>query len=142
MKAHGAEKLLEDVQTYHDMHEEIVVQKMHQVTPPRSGGAFSDKSCGNPQCRKGNCRQPRHNTIGFCSATQTAKINDAAEGNFAPLILNKRSKQSKFADPLLLTERTSGATCRAILPIHFFSAKGASGASGVSRASGANYRFQ
>jgi hypothetical protein len=28
MKAHGAEKLLEDVQTYHDMHEEIVVQKM------------------------------------------------------------------------------------------------------------------
>jgi hypothetical protein len=99
MKAHGAEKLLEDVQTYHDMHEEIVVQKMHQVTPPRSDGAFADKSCGNPQCR--NCRQPRHNTVGFCSATQTAKIikNDAAEGNFADPLHNKeadakRSEQS------------------------------------------------
>jgi hypothetical protein len=30
MKAHGAEKLLEDVQTYHDMHDEIVVQKMYK----------------------------------------------------------------------------------------------------------------
>jgi hypothetical protein len=109
MKAHGAEKLLEDVQTYHDMHEEIVVQKMHQVTPPRSDGAFADKSCGNPQCRKGNCRQPRHNTVGFCSATQTAKIitNDDAKGNFAdPLLLTKRSEQSNFADPLLLNERS------------------------------------
>jgi hypothetical protein len=86
MKAHGVEKLLEDVQTYHDMHEEIVVQKMHQVTPPRSGGAFADKSCGNPQSRKGNCRQPRHNTMGFCSATQT--------------------ESKLFADPLLLTERS------------------------------------
>jgi hypothetical protein len=36
MKAHGAEKLLEDVQTYHDMHEEIMVQKMHLTTPPRT----------------------------------------------------------------------------------------------------------
>jgi hypothetical protein len=95
------------VQTYHDMHEEIVVQKMHQVTPPRSGGAFADKSCGNPQCRKGNCCQPRHNTVGFCSATQTAKINDDAEGNFAPRMLTERSEQNKlFADPLLLTERS------------------------------------
>jgi hypothetical protein len=51
MKAHGAKKLLEDVQTYHDMHEEIVVQKTHQVRPPYSDGAFADKSCGNPQCR-------------------------------------------------------------------------------------------
>jgi hypothetical protein len=109
MKAHGAEKLLEDVQTYHDMHEEIVVQKMHQVTPPRSDRAFADKSCVNPQCRKENCCQPRHNTVGFCSATQTAKIitNDDAEGNLAaPLILNERSEQSKFADPLLLNKRS------------------------------------
>jgi hypothetical protein len=106
MKAHGAEKLLEDVQTYHDMHEEIVVQKMHQVTPPSSDGVFADKSCGNPQCRKGNCCQPRHNTVGFCSATQTAKIHDDAEGNFAQFMLTKRSEQSKFADPLLLNERS------------------------------------
>jgi hypothetical protein len=107
MKNHGAEKLLEDVQTYHNMHEEIVVQKMHQVTPLRSGGAFADKLCGNPQCRKGNCRQPRHDTVGFCSATQTAKINDDAEGNIAPRMLTERSEQSKlFADPLLLTKRS------------------------------------
>jgi hypothetical protein len=91
MKAHGAEKLLEDVQTYHDMYEEIVLQKMHQVTPPRSDGAFADKLCGNPQCR--NCRQPRHNIVGFCSATQRAKIitNDDAGGNFADPLLNKEA---------------------------------------------------
>jgi hypothetical protein len=35
MGAHGADKLLQDVQTYHDMHHEIVMQKMHQITPPR-----------------------------------------------------------------------------------------------------------
>jgi hypothetical protein len=34
MGAHGANKLLEDVQTYHDMQNKIVVQKMHQITPP------------------------------------------------------------------------------------------------------------
>jgi hypothetical protein len=102
MKAHGAEELLQDVQTYHNMHEEIVVQKMHQVTPPRSGGAFADMSCGNPQCRKGNCRQPRHNTVGFSSATQSVKINDDAESNFC-----QRPEQSNvFADPLLLIERS------------------------------------
>jgi hypothetical protein len=81
------------------MYEEIVLQKMHQVTPPRSDGAFADKLCGNPQCR--NCRQPRHNIVGFCSATQRAKIitNDDAGGNFADPLLNKeadaeRSEQS------------------------------------------------
>jgi hypothetical protein len=87
MKAHGVEELLQDVQTYHDMHQEIVVQKMHQITPPR--GAFIDKSkpCGNPQCNKGNFRRPRHNTVGlsnavgFSSATQSATIIDAAENN-------------------------------------------------------------
>jgi hypothetical protein len=31
MNARGAEELLQDVQTYHDLHQEIVVQKMHQV---------------------------------------------------------------------------------------------------------------
>jgi hypothetical protein len=103
MKAHGAKKLLEHVQTFHDMHEEIVVQKMHQVTPPSTDGAFADKSCGNPQC--GKCRKPRHNTVGFCSATQRAKIitNDSevdAEGNFADPILNKEANaESNFAHP-------------------------------------------
>jgi hypothetical protein len=38
MGAHRADKLLKDVQTYHDMHHEIVTQKMHQITPPRIRG--------------------------------------------------------------------------------------------------------
>jgi hypothetical protein len=63
MKAHGAEKLLEDIQTYHDMHEEIVVQKMHQITPLRTDGAFVERPCGNPQC--GKCQKPRHTAVGF-----------------------------------------------------------------------------
>jgi hypothetical protein len=63
MKAHGAEKLLEDVQTYHDMHDEIVVQKMQQITPPRTGGVFAERPCGNPQC--GKC----HGTSPLGSAT-------------------------------------------------------------------------
>jgi hypothetical protein len=89
MKAHGAEKLLEDVQTYHDMQEEIVVQKMHQTTPPRSGGPFAERSCGNPQC--GKCTKPRHNAVGFCSAEQKATVINAnsdvdAKSNFnAPI---------------------------------------------------------
>jgi hypothetical protein len=37
MGAHGADKLLEDIQRYHDMHNKIVVQKMHQLTPPAPG---------------------------------------------------------------------------------------------------------
>jgi hypothetical protein len=32
MGAHGAEKLLQDVQTYHDMHHKNVTQKMNQIT--------------------------------------------------------------------------------------------------------------
>jgi hypothetical protein len=50
MGAHGADKLLEDVHTYHDMHNEIVVQKTHQITPPRTGGRYAERPCGNPQC--------------------------------------------------------------------------------------------
>jgi hypothetical protein len=38
MGAHRADKLLKDVQTYLDMHHEIVTQKIHQFTPPRIGG--------------------------------------------------------------------------------------------------------
>jgi hypothetical protein len=88
------------------MHEEIVVQKMHQVTPLRTHGAFADRPCGNPQCRK--CLKPRHNTVGFCSATQRATIitNDSevdAKGNFDdPILLNKEADaESNFADPIL-----------------------------------------
>jgi hypothetical protein len=40
MGTHGAEKLLQDVQTYHNMHHEIMTQKMHQITPPRTGGKY------------------------------------------------------------------------------------------------------
>jgi hypothetical protein len=72
MGAHGADKLLEDVQTYHDMHNEIVVQKMHQVTPPRTGGRYAERPCGNPQC--GECPKARHIAIGFSSSEQKATI--------------------------------------------------------------------
>jgi hypothetical protein len=41
MGAQGADKLLEDVQTYHNMHNKIVVQKMHQITLPRTGGRYA-----------------------------------------------------------------------------------------------------
>jgi hypothetical protein len=93
MKDHGAEKLLDDVQTYHDMHEEIVVQKMHKTTPPRTGGAFADRPCGNPQC--GKCPKPRRNTVGFCSATQKATIINAESDVYA---------ESNLADPILLNK--------------------------------------
>jgi hypothetical protein len=78
MKAHGAEKLLEDVQTYHDMHDEIVVQKMHQITPPRTtGGVYAERPCGNPQCSE--CRKPRHMVVGFSNAEQKATIMAGAD---------------------------------------------------------------
>jgi hypothetical protein len=72
MGAHGADKLLEDVQTYHDMHNEIVVQKMHQITPPRTGGRYRERPCGNPQCSE--CPKPRHIAVGFSSSKQKATI--------------------------------------------------------------------
>jgi hypothetical protein len=50
MGAHGADKLLKDVQIYHDMHHEIVTQKMHQITPSLNGGRYGEKPCENPQC--------------------------------------------------------------------------------------------
>jgi hypothetical protein len=58
MGAHGADKLLHTVQTYHDMHHEIVVQKMHQIMQPRTGGRYGVRPCGNPQCSE--CPKPRH----------------------------------------------------------------------------------
>jgi hypothetical protein len=77
IKAHGAEKLLEDVQTYHDMHDEIVVQKMHQVTPPRKGRENAERPCGNPQC--GECRKPRHMVVRFSNSKQKATIMAGAD---------------------------------------------------------------
>jgi hypothetical protein len=50
MGAHGADKLLQDIQSYHDMHHEIVTQKMHQITPPHNGGKYGERPCENPQC--------------------------------------------------------------------------------------------
>jgi hypothetical protein len=78
MGAHGADKLLEDVQTYHDMHNEIVVQKMHQITPPRTGGRYGERPCGNPQCAE--CPKPRHIVVGFSSSEQKATIISEKEG--------------------------------------------------------------
>jgi hypothetical protein len=72
MGAHGADKLLEDVLTYHDMHTEIVVQKMHQITPPRTGGKYAERPCGNPQC--GDCKKQQHIAVGFSSSEQKATI--------------------------------------------------------------------
>jgi hypothetical protein len=111
MNAPGAEELLQDVQTYHDLHQEIVVQKMHQITPPR--GAFMDRSrsCGNPQCNKGNCRRPRHTAVGFSSATQSAQIIEADQ-NHAEDINDEDDADpegteyaDEFADPLLLNNK-------------------------------------
>jgi hypothetical protein len=72
MGAHGTDKLLQDVQTYHDMHHEIVMQKMHQITPPRTGGKYGERPCGNPQCS--DCPKPRHIAVGFSSSRQQATI--------------------------------------------------------------------
>ncbi len=72
MNAPGAEELLQDVQTYHDMHQEIVVQKMHQITPPRTGGKYAERPCGNPQC--GDCKKQQHIAVGFSSSEQKATI--------------------------------------------------------------------
>jgi hypothetical protein len=58
MGAHGADKLLKDVQTYHDMHHKIANQKMHKITPPCNGGKYGEKPCENPQCSE--CPKPRH----------------------------------------------------------------------------------
>jgi hypothetical protein len=77
MGAHGADKLLEDVQTYHDMHNEIVVQKMHQITPPRTGGRHAERPCGNLQCDE--CSKPRHAAVGFSSKAQKATISSENE---------------------------------------------------------------
>jgi hypothetical protein len=102
MKVHGAEKLLEDFQTYHDMHDEILVQKMHQITPPRTGGVFAERPCGNPQC--GECKKPRHIAVRFCNAEQKATIIEAdrevdADSNWAAPIYPQaeRDKASEGA---------------------------------------------
>jgi hypothetical protein len=72
MGAHGADKLLQDVQTYHDMHREIVMQKMHQITPPCIGGKYGERPCGNPQCSE--CPKPRHIAVGYSNSRQEATI--------------------------------------------------------------------
>jgi hypothetical protein len=72
MGAHGADKLLQDVQTYHDMHTEIVVQKMHQIRPPRTRGRYGERPCGNPLCSE--CPKPRHIAVGFSSSEQKATV--------------------------------------------------------------------
>jgi hypothetical protein len=70
--AHGADKLLQDVQTYHDMHHKILTQKMHQITPPRTGGKYGERPCENPQCSE--CPKPRHIAVGFSNSRQEATI--------------------------------------------------------------------
>jgi hypothetical protein len=56
MGAPGADKLLQDVQTYHDMHHEINKMKMHQKTLPGSRGRYGEKPCENQQCS--SCAKP------------------------------------------------------------------------------------
>jgi hypothetical protein len=87
MKAHGADKLLEDVQTYHDMHNKIVVQKMHQIMPPRTGGRYAERPCGNPQC--GDCKK----TETHCRRVQQQR----AEGNNHQRTVANPSISSKLA---------------------------------------------
>jgi hypothetical protein len=72
MGAHGADKLLQDVQTYHDMHHEIVTQKRHQSTPPHARGKYGERPCGNPQCSE--CPKPRHIAVGFSNSRQEVTI--------------------------------------------------------------------
>jgi hypothetical protein len=72
MGAHGADKLLQDVQTYHNMHQEIVTQKMHQITQPCNGGKYGERPCKNPQCSE--CPKLRHMAVGFSSSRQEATL--------------------------------------------------------------------
>jgi hypothetical protein len=72
MGAHGADKLLQDVQTNHDMHHEIETQKIQQITPPRIRGKYGKRPCGNPQCSE--CPKPRHIAVGFSNSRQEATI--------------------------------------------------------------------
>jgi hypothetical protein len=57
MGALGVDKLLQDVQTYHDMHQEIVMQKMHQITPPRTGESTGRGHAATPYARNAQSRE-------------------------------------------------------------------------------------
>jgi hypothetical protein len=92
MGAHGAYKLLQDVQTYHDMHNEIVTQKMHQITPPRTGGRYGERPCGNPHCS--DCPKPRHIAVGFSSSKQQATIITGNEEEGSSPALSAASSQA------------------------------------------------
>jgi hypothetical protein len=72
MGAHRADKVSKDVQTFYNMHNKIVVQKMHQITPPRTGVRYAERPYGNPQCAK--CTKPGHIAVGFSSSEQKATI--------------------------------------------------------------------
>jgi hypothetical protein len=48
MGAHRADKLHQVVQMYHNMHHKIVTQKMHQITPPRTGGRYGERPMRQP----------------------------------------------------------------------------------------------
>jgi hypothetical protein len=74
MGAHGADKLLKDVQTYHDMYHEIVTQKMHQITPPRNGGEVR----GEAVQKSAVLRVPQTKALGSRIQQQQPKSNNAA----------------------------------------------------------------
>jgi hypothetical protein len=76
---HGGDKLLQDVQTYHDMHHEIINMKMHQITPPRNGGKYGEKPCENPQCSE--CPKPRHLAVRYSSSSQAATVQRVPNGS-------------------------------------------------------------
>jgi hypothetical protein len=94
MGAHGAEKLLQDVQTYHDMHHEIVTQKMHQITPPLTGGKHGERQCKNPQYPE--CPKPRHLAVGFSNSRQEATILDNLVSEQPTTGLTKNPKNRIF----------------------------------------------
>jgi hypothetical protein len=94
MGAHGADKLLEDVQTYHDMHNEIVVQKMHQITPPCTRERYGERPCGNPQCAE--CPKPGLIAVGFSSSEQKVTI------------ISENEARGPSPDPLAASSPTAG----------------------------------
>jgi hypothetical protein len=110
MSAHRADKLLQDVQTYHDMLHEIVTQKMHQITPPRTGGKYGERPCGNPQCSE--CSKPRHIAVGFSSSRQEATIctgNEERSSLPAPSAASLQAAASSHAAASLQAAASSQA---------------------------------
>jgi hypothetical protein len=64
--AHRADKLLKDVQTYHDKNHEIVTQKKHQITLPLTEEGL--RTCPAITLK------PRHMAVGYSSSSQERTV--------------------------------------------------------------------